>query len=74
MSKRLYVGLVSLPSSIACCAVFHTCPPAVGVLADAVNMPRMLVYFPAVMAATVLLREKLYWTGSHILDWPEGVA
>ena len=70
ISKRLYVGLVSFPSSIACFAVFQT--PAVGVVADGDIMPRMLLYFPAAMAATVLLREKEYSTGNHIFDWPIG--
>ena len=72
MSKRLYVGVVSLPSWIACGAVFHT--PDCGVVAEGLNMPRMLAYFPAAMAATVLLREKLYSTGSHMLDWPAAHA
>jgi hypothetical protein len=68
--KRLYVGCVSLPSSMACLAVFHC--PAVGVVADGLNMPRTLVYFPAVIAATVSLREKVYCTGSHMFDCEEG--
>ena len=44
--------------------------PAVGVVAEGLNMPRMFVYFPAAMAATVSLRVKLYWTGSHMLLCP----
>ena len=55
MLKRLYVGCVSLPSSIACLAVFHC--PVVGVVAEWLNMPRMFVNFPAAMASTVWLRE-----------------
>jgi hypothetical protein len=66
MSNRLYVGLVALPSWMACIAVFHT--PPVGVVAEGLNIPRMLVYFPAAMAATVLFREKVYCTGSHMFD------
>ena len=68
--KRLYVGVVSFPSAMACFAVFHT--PSVGVSFDGVMMPRMLLYFPLAMAATVLLREKEYSTGNHIFDWPVG--
>ena len=66
MLKRLYVGCVSLPSSIACLAVFHC--PVVGVVAEGLNMPRMFVNFPAAMASTVWLREKVYCTGSHMFD------
>ena len=35
------------------------------------NIPRTLVYLPALMASAVAFREKEWSTGSHMLDCPE---
>jgi hypothetical protein len=42
-----------------------------GALPELPPLRCMFVYLPARMAATVSLREYVFWTGNHMLLWPE---